>query len=110
MMSKDFDLLSDRRRYASNRRASLFSHYSTNDKFYRYVELLSLEVDIEGYLKRKIGFSEWDRKWDLGVFRENYNKDQLGHIVKYYGGNKILMSNNKLLICEKIEEADYVEI
>ena len=42
----------------------------------------------------------------------NYNKEQLGHLVKFYGGNKILMSNvdNKLLICEKIEDADYVEI
>jgi len=36
-----------------------------------YIDLLSLEVDIEGYLKRKIGYSEWDIKWDLGICREN---------------------------------------
>lgn len=36
-----------------------------------YIDLLSLEVDIEGYLKRKLGYSEWDKKWDLGIYREN---------------------------------------
>jgi len=42
----------------------------------------------------------------------NYNREQLGHLVKYYGGNKILMSNvdNKFLIFYKVEDADYVEI
>jgi hypothetical protein len=44
------------------------------------------------------------------IKNNNYNKDQLGYIVKYYGGNKILMSQNKLLICEQIEEVNYVEI
>jgi len=34
-----------------------------------------------------------------------YDKDKLGYLVKFYGGNKILKSDNKLLICEQIEEA-----
>jgi hypothetical protein len=44
------------------------------------------------------------------ITNNNYNKEQLGLLVKYFGGNKILMSQNKLLICEQIEEANYVEI
>ena len=46
----------------------------------------------------------------LASIKNNNYKDQLGYIVKYYGGNKILMSQNKLLICEQIEEVNYVEI
>jgi|GEM_PF-5393393 len=33
-----------------------------------------------------------------------YDKDKLGYLVKYYGGNKILKREDKLLICELIEE------
>jgi len=36
---------------------------------------------------------------------QGYDKDKLGYLVKFYGGNKILKSDNKLLICEQIEEA-----
>jgi len=39
-----------------------------------------------------------------------YDKDKLGHLVKYYGGNKILMSDNILIICELIEEATLEEL
>jgi hypothetical protein len=46
-------------------------HYSSKKNMSSYIDLLSLEVDIEGYLKRKLGYSEWDKKWDLGIYREN---------------------------------------
>ena len=39
-----------------------------------------------------------------------YTKEQLGYLVKYYGGNKIVKTNNKLLICLTIEDADYEQI
>ena len=35
-----------------------------------------------------------------------YDKENLGHLVRYYGGNKILQSHEELLICIKIEEAE----
>lgn len=34
----------------------------------------------------------------------NYDKDKLGYLVKYYGGNKILKREDILFICEKIED------
>lgn len=34
----------------------------------------------------------------------NYDKDKLGYLVKYYGGNKILKRGDILFICEKIED------
>lgn len=69
-MSYGFDQLPERKRYAANRRGTLVDYYSKKNKFKKYVERLSLEVDIEGYLKRKLGYSEWDKNWDVGVFRE----------------------------------------
>ena len=36
---------------------------------------------------------------------QGYDKDRLGYLVKYYGGNKILKRENTLLICERIEDA-----
>ena len=44
----------------------------------------------------------------LATHKDNgYSKEQLGHLVKYYGGNKILKKDNLLLICSQIEDADY---
>lgn len=39
---------------------------------------------------------------------QGYDKDKLGYLVKYYGGNKILKRENTLLICETIEDAEIV--
>jgi hypothetical protein len=36
---------------------------------------------------------------------QGYDKEKLGYLVKYYGGDKILKRENQLLICEQIEEA-----
>ena len=42
----------------------------------------------------------------LAVHKDNgYDKDKLGYLVKYYGGDKILKRDNDLLICKQIEEA-----
>ena len=40
---------------------------------------------------------------DLG-----YDKEKLGYLVRYYGGDKILKNNNNLLICESIKDAEIV--
>jgi len=39
-----------------------------------------------------------------------YTKEQLGLLVKFYGGDKIIKTQNKLLICSVIEEANYEQI
>lgn len=36
---------------------------------------------------------------------QGYDKEKLGYLVKYYGGDKILKRDSQLLICEQIEEA-----
>ena len=36
---------------------------------------------------------------------QGYDKEKLGYLVKFYGGDKILKRENQLLICEQIEEA-----
>ena len=36
---------------------------------------------------------------------QGYDKEKLGYLVKYYGGDKILKRDNQLLMCEQIEEA-----
>jgi hypothetical protein len=36
----------------------------------------------------------------------NYSREKLGHLVKYYGGDKILQVDGKLLICSTIQDAD----
>ena len=38
------------------------------------------------------------------------NKTQLGYMVKWVGGNHVIQHDNKLLIVEKIEDAQYEEI
>lgn len=35
-----------------------------------------------------------------------YDKEKLGFLVAYYGGNKLLKKDNTLFICEQIEEAE----
>lgn len=39
---------------------------------------------------------------------QGYDRDKLGYLVKYYGGNKILKRDDTLLICEIIEDAEIV--
>ena len=38
------------------------------------------------------------------------DKVKLGHLVKYYGGNHVVQEQNKLLIVEKIEDAQYEQV
>ena len=38
------------------------------------------------------------------------DKVKLGHLVKYYGGNHIVQNDDKLLIVEKIEDAQYEQV
>lgn len=54
-------------------------------------------------------------EYEGGIFKilakhknNNYNREELGHLVKYYGGNKILQSHDHLLICSEVEEAEIV--
>ena len=35
---------------------------------------------------------------------------KLGHLVKWYGGNHVVQSDQKLIICSKIEDAQYETI
>ena len=35
---------------------------------------------------------------------------KLGHLVKWYGGNHVVQHDDKLLIVEKIQDAQYEEI
>tara|TARA_R110002167_G_scaffold18532_4_gene69330 strand:- start:153 stop:359 length:207 start_codon:yes stop_codon:yes gene_type:complete len=37
-----------------------------------------------------------------------YDKEKLGYLVRYYGGDKVLKNNNNLLICESIKDAEIV--
>ena len=64
-MAHEFDILSDRSRYGSNRRASLVSSFIKDEKDFSWI--YSYEVDIEKYLKRKLGFAEWSKNWDVGL-------------------------------------------
>ena len=38
------------------------------------------------------------------------DKVKLGHLVKYYGGNHVVQKDDKLLIVEKIEDAQYEQV
>tara|TARA_R110002124_G_scaffold29466_2_gene102611 strand:- start:100 stop:276 length:177 start_codon:yes stop_codon:yes gene_type:complete len=38
------------------------------------------------------------------------NKTQLGYMVKWVGGNHVVQADDKLLIVEKIEDAQYETI
>ena len=35
---------------------------------------------------------------------------KLGHLVKWYGGGHVVQKDDKLIICSKIEDAQYEEI
>lgn len=61
-----FDNLSERKRYGSNRRASLLSYF-LREKPDKIEWLYTLECELERLLKRKIGFSKWDKNWDVGL-------------------------------------------
>jgi len=61
----EFDRLSDRKRYGANRRASFLDKYLREKKDILWA--YSYEVDLEKYLKRKLGFAEWDNNWDVGL-------------------------------------------
>ena len=37
------------------------------------------------------------------------NRTSLGYMVKWCGGNHVVQHNDKLLICQKIEDAQYEE-
>ena len=38
------------------------------------------------------------------------DKVKLGHLVKYYGGNHVVQKDDKLLLVEKIEDAQYEQV
>ncbi len=38
------------------------------------------------------------------------NKTQLGYMVKWCGGNHVVQNNDRLIICSKIEDAQYETI
>ncbi len=93
-MSYDFNSLSDRGKYSSERRSGLLSKFIKEDRNLYWI--YDYEVDVEKYLKRKLGFSEWDSKWDVGLHLKGEdiylmlsNKDEKGNFrelekVKYY--------------------------
>jgi len=64
-MSSDFDKLSDRSRYSSNRRSGLLSKLLKEAKDISWI--FTYEVSLDKYLKRQLGFSEWDSNWDVGL-------------------------------------------
>ena len=64
-MSSEFDKLSDRSRYSSNRRYGLLSKLLKESKDISWI--YTYEVGLEKYLKRKLGFNEWDSNWDVGL-------------------------------------------
>ena len=39
---------------------------------------------------------------------KGYDKTKLGHLVKYYGGDKLLKNQETLFICEIIKDAEIV--
>ena len=63
-----FDSLSTRRQYASNRRSALVSSLIKAKKDIEWVYWYESELD--GLLKRSVGFAEWDKKWDVGLYLE----------------------------------------
>ena len=41
---------------------------------------------------------------------DRVDKDKLGHLVKWYGGDKVLGYNGYYLICSRIQDAQYETI
>lgn len=96
-MSATFDELPDRQKYGANRRESLLNHYFSQGDIKSYFQMVSMETDLEEYLKRKLGFSEWNKNWDLGLYREN-DKEYL-----------LLSKKNDLDSYEVLERVEYTE-
>ena len=83
-MAREFDKLSDRKRYGSHRRSDLLIKYISEDPT-KVEWMISYEVDVESLLKRKLGYKEWDDNWDVGLHLKDgitylmlSNKNQLG--------------------------------
>jgi len=62
-----FETLPLRNQYGSKRRASLLKS-STDDQYASYLEI---EVDLDRYLKRVLTYKEWDKNWDVGLFKKD---------------------------------------
>jgi len=88
-----FDSLSDRKRYGSHRRADLLSKLLRDKK--DVVWMYSYEVDVEKYLKRKLGYAEWDSNWDVGL----HLKDDEIYLM--------LSKKNKLGSFQELEKVKY---
>lgn len=92
----EFDKLPDRNKFGSNRRADLLVHLLKKGRekvFWMY----SYEVEVESFLKRKVGYSEWDKNWDIGL-----------HLLsdKIY---LLLSKRNNLGSFEVIEKVEYTK-
>jgi hypothetical protein len=92
----EFDLLSDRQKYGSNRRASLLSKF-LKEKGDKVEWMMSYEVDVEKLLKRKLGYAEWDKNWDVGL----HLKDEKIYVL--------LSRKNDLGSFEILERVEYSE-
>jgi len=62
----DFDNLPPRRQYGSKRRSGLISKCIKDKKDIGWI--FSYEVDLDSLLKRAVGFKNWDKNWDVGLF------------------------------------------
>lgn len=62
MSSSKFKDLPLRQRYGSNRRSELLSK-TTNESYLNYLEI---ETELDDFIKRKQGYSDWDKNWDIG--------------------------------------------
>jgi len=62
----DFDKLSARRQYGSKRRSALLSKCIKDKKDIGWI--FSYEVDLDSLLKRAVGYDNWDKHWDVGLF------------------------------------------
>lgn len=69
MSTHPFDRLNSRQQYGSNRRAALISKLCKKGESLEWV--YSFEAGLERYLKRRLGFSDWDSNWDAGLYLDN---------------------------------------
>lgn len=65
----NFDDLSPRRRYASERRASLITKLIKEKKDISWV--YSIEADLESLIKRTVGYANSDKLYDAGLYWNN---------------------------------------
>lgn len=61
-----FDRLGDRQRYGSNRRAGLLSKY-LEESVDKVQWIYFFEAELDRLIKRKLGYYEWDKNWDVGL-------------------------------------------